>query len=93
MQVNKIMIVEIILVVGDENRAVRGCILSDEYGKAIMTRFILTEACVAALSADQHYHQQLFQMTPPYCGLRLRSRYLLRLWSTSLSKYNIVRRN
>jgi len=50
------MIVEIILVVGDENRAVRRCILSDEYGKAIMTRFILTETYVEAESADQKRH-------------------------------------
>jgi hypothetical protein len=50
------MIVEIILVVSDENRTVRRCILSDEYGKTIVTRFVLTETYVEAESADQNYH-------------------------------------
>ena len=49
------MIVEIILVEGDEPRAVRRCILSDEYGKTIVAGFILAETYVEAEPADQHY--------------------------------------
>jgi hypothetical protein len=54
------MIVEIILIVGDENRAVRRCILSDEYGEAIVTGFILRETHGEADYDDEYNREEFF---------------------------------